>query len=104
MKNSTETILVAVATPNRLGESPLWHPIEQVLYWCDIPAHRLYRLDTHTGAVQHWQFETDVACCAPMLNGGLLLAMRDHPLPHRPMNPARSASTTANAIHKGDFG
>ena len=73
----TPGIHIAVAEPNRLGESPLWHPQEQVLYWCDIPAHRLFRLDPRTGTSQHWQFETDVACCAPMLDGGLLLAMRD---------------------------
>jgi sugar lactone lactonase YvrE len=73
----TPGIHIAVAEPNRLGESPLWHPQEQVLYWCDIPAHRLFRLDPRTGTSQHWQFETDVACCAPKSNGGLLLAMRD---------------------------
>ncbi|MFM8899527.1 MAG: SMP-30/gluconolactonase/LRE family protein [Burkholderiales bacterium] len=77
MDNSPQTIQVAVAEPNRLGESPLWHPTEQVLYWCDIPAFRLHRLDPATGATRFWQLETDVACCAPMQGGGLLLAMRD---------------------------
>jgi sugar lactone lactonase YvrE len=68
---------VAVIEPNRLGESPLWHPSEQRLYWCDIPAYRLYRLDPTSGLTRFWQFETDVACCAPMREGGLLLGMRD---------------------------
>ncbi|HET6569055.1 MAG TPA: SMP-30/gluconolactonase/LRE family protein [Rhodothermales bacterium] len=27
------------------GEGPLWHPIEQRLYWLDIPAGRLFRYD-----------------------------------------------------------
>jgi sugar lactone lactonase YvrE len=77
MTPRTDRIHVAVAEPNRLGESPLWHPLEQLLYWCDIPAHRLFRLDPVTGATRYWQFECEVACCAPMSGGALMLAMRD---------------------------
>jgi sugar lactone lactonase YvrE len=62
--------------PSLLGESPLWHPTEQVLYWCDIPGHALNRFDPRTGQHTHWPFDTDVACCAPLLDGGLLLALR----------------------------
>jgi sugar lactone lactonase YvrE len=59
-----------------LGESPLWHPSEQVLYWCDIPGHALNRFDPASGEHQRWPFDTDVACCAPLMEGGLLLALR----------------------------
>ncbi len=31
------------------GEGPLWHPDEHAIYWTDIPAGRLFRLDTQTG-------------------------------------------------------
>ena len=62
--------------PSLLGESPLWHPAEQVLYWCDIPGHVLNRFDPRGGRHSNWVFETDVACCAPLLDGGLLLALR----------------------------
>jgi sugar lactone lactonase YvrE len=62
--------------PSVLGESPLWHPAEQVLYWCDIPGHALNRFDPKSGAHSRWAFETDVACCAPLVDGGLLLALR----------------------------
>ncbi len=62
--------------PSLLGESPLWHPTEQVLYWCDIPGHALNRFDPATGEHTLWPFETDVACCAPLMEGGLLLALR----------------------------
>jgi sugar lactone lactonase YvrE len=62
--------------PSLLGESPLWHPAEQVLYWCDIPGHALNRFDPKTGQHQVWPFDTDVACCAPLMEGGLLLALR----------------------------
>jgi sugar lactone lactonase YvrE len=62
--------------PSLLGESPLWHPSEQVLYWCDIPGHKLNRFDPATGAHRAWGFDTDVASCAPLKDGGLLLALR----------------------------
>jgi sugar lactone lactonase YvrE len=59
-----------------LGESPLWHPSEQVLYWCDIPGHKLNRYDPRGAKHRQWAFDTDVACCAPLVDGGLLLALR----------------------------
>jgi sugar lactone lactonase YvrE len=76
-RESDPAVRVAVAAASLLGESPLWHPREQVLYWCDIPGHRLNRWDPARGDLAHWDFDTDVACCAPMLDGGLLLALRD---------------------------
>lgn len=63
--------------PSRLGESPFWHPDEQALYWCDIPGRRLNRYRPATQQHAHWDFDTEPACCAPMLGGRLLLGMRD---------------------------
>jgi len=31
------------------GEGPLWHPLEQRLYWVDIPAGKLFRWDPAAG-------------------------------------------------------
>ena len=70
-------IRVAVAAPALLGESPVWHPGEQVLYYCDIPGHSLQRFDPATQALAQWSFEAEPASLAPLLGGGLLLAMRD---------------------------
>jgi sugar lactone lactonase YvrE len=70
-------VRVAVAAAALLGESPVWHPREQVLYYADIPGHRLQRFDPRSGELRHWAFDTDVASFAPMLDGRLLLAMRD---------------------------
>jgi len=70
-------VRVAVAMPSLLGESPMWHPGEQVLYYCDIPGRKLQRFDPVSGELVHWDFDTEVASCAPMLGGELLLAMRD---------------------------
>ena len=63
--------------PSLLGESPMWHPQEQVLYWCDIPGRQLHRFDPASSQHRTWAFPTEPSCCAPLLDGGLLLAMRD---------------------------
>lgn len=63
--------------PSLLGESPFWHPDEGVLYWCDIAGHALNRFEPATAGFRQWVFDQDVSCCAPMLGGDLLLAMRD---------------------------
>lgn len=74
----TNAGIVALDAPaSLLGESPLWHPVEQVLYWCDIPGRALNRFNPVTAQHDLWRFDTDVASCAPMRDGGLLLAMRD---------------------------
>ncbi len=74
---SAPNIDIAVATPARLGESPFWHPAEQALYYCDITAHRLQRFDPAASELKHWDFDEEVASCAPCTDGALLLAMRD---------------------------
>ena len=70
-------VKLAVAEASLLGESPMWHPREQRLYYCDIPGQRLNRFDPASGELVHWSLDSDVASCAPMLDGALLLAMRD---------------------------
>jgi sugar lactone lactonase YvrE len=63
--------------PSVLGESPLWHPREQVLYWCDIPGRALHRFDPATTRHDHWPVASEPSCIAPLHEGGLLVAMRD---------------------------
>jgi sugar lactone lactonase YvrE len=63
--------------PSLLGESPFWHPTEAALYWCDIPGKQLHRWHPASSAHQHWSFESEPGCCAPMVGGRLMLAMRD---------------------------
>ncbi len=71
---------VAVNTAARLGESPLWHPVEQVLYYVDIPACQVLRFDPASQTLTRWDVVTEVGCLAPIeavQGGGLLLAQRD---------------------------
>lgn len=105
----------AVSEPCLLGESPLWHPQEQVLYWCDIPGKRLHRLDPASGAHRQWDMPCEPACCAPMLDGGLLLGMRDglwrfdpasgerSRLASPPYDPARERFNDGKADAQGRF-
>lgn len=60
----------------RVGESPLWHPHEQVLYWCDIPGRALHRWNPASGRHDEWRFSGDAACCAPLEGGDMIVALR----------------------------
>jgi sugar lactone lactonase YvrE len=62
--------------PSLLGESPFWHVTEDALYWCDIPGGCLNRYEPAQARHDQWRFNSDVACCAPLSTGGLLLALR----------------------------
>ena len=77
MRDADPDVRVAVESASILGESPMWHPVEQVLYYCDIPGKRLNRFDPRGGELVRWDFDTEPASCAPRLDGSLTLAMRD---------------------------
>ena len=77
MASSVDPVRVAVAAAALLGESPVWHPHEQVLFYVDVHGRKLQRFDPKSGDLRHWEFETEVASLAPRMDGTLLLAMRD---------------------------
>ena len=59
-----------------IGENPLWHPIENQLYWLDIPNGRLFRYNPRTG--EHENFYThgeEVSGFTFQPDGSLLLFM-----------------------------
>ena len=58
-----------------VGESPVWHALEQAWYWVDIPARRIWRLDHAAGSTRHWTAAEMVACIAPRAQGGLIAGM-----------------------------
>ena len=65
-------------SPNtyELGESPFWHPLEQTLYWVDIPGKKILRANVYMGTVQSWDMPTEPGCIAPAHSGGLVIALR----------------------------
>ncbi|MBK9237780.1 MAG: SMP-30/gluconolactonase/LRE family protein [Rhodoferax sp.] len=68
-------------TPDQLGESPFWHPREQMLYWVDIAGKKIRRCNVVTGAVETWPMAAPHAqepgCIAPAHTGGLVVGLRD---------------------------
>jgi len=62
--------------PAILGESPLWHPQEQVLYWVDIEKPALHCFDLKTQQHRMWSMPTAIGCIGLRATGGLVAAMR----------------------------
>ena len=67
---------VVAATRNAVGESPLWHAGEGAVYWTDIPAKALHRLDVSSGAHTRFDVEEMVGCLAVADDGGMIAATR----------------------------
>lgn len=67
----------AVKQADQLGESPFWHPDEQMLYWVDIPGRQLRRANVNVGTVESWAMPQEPGCIAPASSGGLVIALRD---------------------------
>jgi sugar lactone lactonase YvrE len=57
------------------GEGPMWHPDEQRVYWCDIPAGRLFRYDPATGEHEQCYEGVPVGGFTVQADGALLLFM-----------------------------
>jgi len=70
-------IELAGPVPATLGESPLWHVGEQCLYYVDIVEQQVLRLDPASGALRHWQLDSEPGCIALAEGGGLLVAQRN---------------------------
>jgi len=60
--------------PAQLGEGPLWHPKEQVLYWLDCIAPELHRLDA-AGQHKKWTMPALIGSIAPHEPRGLIAAI-----------------------------
>jgi sugar lactone lactonase YvrE len=66
---------VVVAGPAILGEGPSWHPFEDSLWWVDIEARRLFRLDPRTGEARDFRLPERIGCYAFRRDGSLVVAL-----------------------------
>jgi len=68
---------VAPVTRHRssTGESPVWCALEHALYWVDIPARQVLRLDTVSSCVTSWTMPEQVACLALAGTGEFIAGM-----------------------------
>jgi sugar lactone lactonase YvrE len=76
MDTTMDDIRVLIDTPMQLGESPLWHPDEAMLYWIDIAGLAVHRHDPASGAHDSWPLPSEPGCIARCATGGLIVAMR----------------------------
>jgi sugar lactone lactonase YvrE len=63
-------------TVMQTGECPLWQPDEAALYWIDIPAQIVHRLDPASGEHRSWSMPSEPGCIGRSASGGLLVALR----------------------------
>jgi len=66
-----------LSVQNQLGEGPLWHPEEELLYWVDIEGECFHRYSPETGRGDTVQLGQPVGCLAFRKSGGLVLGLRD---------------------------
>jgi sugar lactone lactonase YvrE len=59
---------------NDIGEGPLWHPIENCLYWIDITKGKIFKSDTSLSAFETFQFDMQIGAIGFRKDGGLILA------------------------------
>lgn len=66
---------VVVPEPAEVAEGPLWH--ESTIWWCDITAGRLHRLDEHGRAQTVLGASRYLSALRPAAGGGLVVAADD---------------------------
>ncbi len=87
----TPAVRQVSGTACQLGESPLWHPVSQQLYWVDITGQTIVRAvggslvaeqaqapepGLEAPAEQRWQLDDQPSCLAPARNGDLVVGLR----------------------------
>jgi sugar lactone lactonase YvrE len=58
-----------------VGECPVWRAQEGALYWVDIPARRIVRLEIESARRTEWAFDEQVACFAFDKTGRVVAGM-----------------------------
>ncbi len=68
---------IAADTGDALGESPWWDVAAHCLWWIDLRAPALHRLDPATGTVARWPMPTLVGAVVGRRTGGVVVALAD---------------------------
>lgn len=68
---------VAADTADRLGESPWWDAAAARLWWIDLRAPALHRLDPATGTVERFAMPTLIGAVVGRAGGGAIVALAD---------------------------
>ena len=62
---------------NQLGESPIWVPEEQALYWVDWGGNPIYRFDPATGEYRTFEVDRPVTAIARRASGGWIVTAQN---------------------------
>lgn len=66
----------ALTVQNAAGESPMWVPEEDALYWVDCEGDTLFRMDTASGKYQSFAAELPVTAICRRARGGWIAATK----------------------------
>lgn len=69
-------ISVSADNGDVLGESPSWLAQDQCLFWVDLRAPALHRIDPVTGAVKTWPMPDLIGAVVGRQHGGVVVAVR----------------------------
>jgi sugar lactone lactonase YvrE len=75
---SGESIRCVLPWQAIVGESPVWHPEDQSLYWVDIQSRQIHRFHPATGSNQTFNLPEIVTSIALRAAGGLVLTLKKH--------------------------
>jgi sugar lactone lactonase YvrE len=71
----TADVVCVLDCQDKLGEGALWCPVEQALWWVDVPhPGKIHRLDPATGAHREWVTNEMVMSMSKRRDGTLLVA------------------------------
>lgn len=59
-----------------LGEAPVWHPEENLLYWADVTRPCIYAFEPGKGQVGIWPMPSEVGFLVPRAGGGVIAGLR----------------------------
>lgn len=76
-----------------MGESPVWRAAESALYWVDIPAKRIHRLQVETGTLDSW-VTPEMASCIAFNSRGVVIAGLESGVFSLKLGPEGTTSST----------
>jgi sugar lactone lactonase YvrE len=69
-----------VETKDIVGESPVWHPEQECVYWTDINKFKINRYSAKTRELKTWSFDLPVSTLSLTTDfEWLLVALAQHP-------------------------
>ena len=65
-----------ISVQDEVGETPIWIPDEQAMYWIDLEGSTVHRYDPATGERKNWTLDAAVTALARRASGGWVLATK----------------------------